>query len=204
MKPFGLQVTGIQAGSVNLTWYPVPTAKAYGIEVEYYDANAVPWQFTSVVVGTSFRLTGLAPGTRYKFKVRTYCTGGGQSIWSNWRKFQTADMFAPQANEQHAAGRGAEERSSDAESTPAVLGAIAVWPNPVASSATIRLNGLQPGALALRVLDLAGRPVLERQFEQEADSWEGPLSFEDMPTGCYILQVNNGGRLKNTPVTVMR
>ncbi|HPI07445.1 MAG TPA: fibronectin type III domain-containing protein, partial [Saprospiraceae bacterium] len=200
-KPAGLHVTGISSAAANLHWFAVPGAVSYTLEIErYQNSTSNPWQITQVVNTNSFHLTGLNANTRYKFKVRANCAGG-HGDWSNWRKFKTAlgvlspAFFNP--------GSALEERAGS-PTTPAPAFDSQIWPNPVKTTATIRLAHLKSETVSLRVMDLSGRTVLDRQFQPENAELEETISFQELPEGCYLVRVQNGADVKSTKLVVIR
>lgn len=198
-KPIGLHLTGITENAADLHWFAVPGALSYTLEIErFQNSTSNPWQITQVVSTNSFHLTGLNSNTRYKFKVRANCSGG-HSDWSNWRKFKTAHAFlTPMFNPSPAL----EERDgSPSAGAPAFD--LQVWPNPVKTNATVRLSQLKPGSVSLRVTDLSGRTVQDRQFRQDGTELNETFSFQDLPEGCYLLQVRNGSDVKSAKLVVI-
>ncbi len=69
---------------------------------------------------------------------------------------------------------------------------VMVWPNPIQSDASVRLQNLSAETVTLRLFDLAGRLVQEQQIASEERTWEGTLSFGNLPNGLYLLSVKSG------------
>lgn len=198
-KPTGLVVTGIGAHEVTLHWVAVAGAQSYTLEIERYQNNpSNPWQVTQVVDTNAFQLTGLQPNTRYKFKVRANCADG-HSDWSNWRKFKTDHAFL---TPQFIPSPTLEQRNDDPDAGEPAF-ALQVWPNPVRTTASIRLSELQPGTVDVCVLDFSGRNVQNRSFQIDGTEVDATLSFQDIPEGCYLLRIQNGSDVKSAKLVVI-
>lgn len=90
--PVGLGANNITTTSATLFWDAVTGASFY--RVRYRIGNG-SWTFVDAPSNT-LNLTGLEPGTQYKFDVRAFCTPSG-SVASNWSSsafFQTAGAVA--------------------------------------------------------------------------------------------------------------
>lgn len=85
--PAGLTTTNQTGSSAVLGWGAVPGSAGYNIEVENASGNANFFKISTSVNATTFTIDGLLPTLPYKFKVRTYCLGGGKSDWSGWYFF---------------------------------------------------------------------------------------------------------------------
>jgi hypothetical protein len=198
--PTGIQTSNITTSEVLLSWDAVPGVATYTLEIERNKKNVGPWQITQVVTNNSFVLTGLDENTRYKFKVRSNCTGGGHSNWSKWRKFQTAHNFTNDpgnANLQDGAG------NRDASSPEINLAfEVEIWPNPVQSNATVRLQNLDTESVALRLFDFAGRLVEEKHIHSEGGTWEGAFGTDQLSNGMYLLQAQTGAKTKTLKLVV--
>jgi len=74
-------------------------------------------------------------------------------------------------------------------------GGLFVSPNPVASNgmATVRFEAAAKGTVDLKVVDLAGRVVLQQQLTAFEGTNSVPLAnLNRLQPGMYILQLNNG------------
>ncbi len=196
--PTGVSVSNLGASSAVLVWDAMPGASSYTIEVERGQLGAAPWKITQVVPANSFPLSGLDANTRYKFKVRANCTGGGQSDWSAWHKFKTAVFLVNLPDPL------VEDRSSEGTSTAASTVEMQVWPNPAQTMTTVRLQGLHTASVTLHLVDLTGRVVLTQTIHPESDTWEGPVNLGNMPGGVYLLRVSDGQSARTLKLMVTR
>jgi chitodextrinase len=86
--PTGLTTTNITANSATFNWTAVSGAANY--RVSWHIAGNPTWQTTLVAAPTtSYTATGLASNTQYEWKVKTLCTGGGESDFSPALAFTT-------------------------------------------------------------------------------------------------------------------
>jgi hypothetical protein len=84
--PAGMTATNNPDSSATLSWDAVAGATQYNIEIEDEQNNPSNFHIETTVSGTSYTVTGLQAGVKYKFKVRTRC-GGDKSDWSDWTFF---------------------------------------------------------------------------------------------------------------------
>ncbi len=192
--PTGTQVSNINSSEALLTWNTVQGVDSYTLEIERIKKNAAPWQITQVVTNNAFLLTGLDEDTRYKFKVRSNCTGGGHSNWTKWRRFKTEHSFTGAPGSSNLRNSDPNPNESVQNLTISSL-ELKVWPNPVQANATVSLLNLNPETTTLRLFDMAGRILQEQQIQLEGSTWEGTLPLANMSNGLYLLQAKSG---KNT------
>lgn len=84
--PATLSASKATQSSVNLKWSAVSGVKGYA--VEKYENGA--WKLVKNTTATSLKVTGLASGTAYKFRVRAYVTVGGKNVYSAYSKTVSA------------------------------------------------------------------------------------------------------------------
>lgn len=202
-RPTFLQVTNLTMNSALLTWNPAPGVNAYTLEIEKESPGA-PWQTTLVVQTNSFLVTGLEQNTRYKFKVRSNCPGGGHSSWTKWRKFKTPNSFTGTAGGTGFTGsKTVVEDRTELESEMEEL-SLHIMPNPATTEVLVRIQTLRDEPFTLRMFDISGRQVLQRNGQGvEGNSVEWLLSVEQLTNGCYFLQLTTGAqtRLQKLVVT---
>ncbi|WP_299223709.1 immunoglobulin-like domain-containing protein [uncultured Psychroserpens sp.] len=86
--PSGLAASNVVTTSATLNWTAVPGAT---YDLRYREVGAPSWITTSVT-GTSSNLTGLTALTQYEAQVRSKCSGGSNSAYSNSINFTTTDV----------------------------------------------------------------------------------------------------------------
>lgn len=210
VRPSGPMAINVTAGSVVLIWSAVPGVSSYTVEVEKEPSGSSPWQITKVAAANTLTIDGLSPQTRYKFKVRSNCSGGSNSDWTAWRKFKTAASLVSKDDKLNANAVSPNDnpgvnRSEDAQDKFAAA-ELSVWPNPVVQRmATVRVQFPSSEPVALRLLDLAGRVVQMQSVQPESGSWEGALSLDNhLPDGVYLLQARNSQQTKTIKLIINR
>jgi hypothetical protein len=198
--PTGQLITDISASSAILNWNAVPGAASYTLEIERTQQGASTWKITQVVTTNSFLLTGLNPDTRYKFKVRSNCTGGGNSDWTQWRKFKTT-LDVSGTVSQGNFSPATEDRDAVSDAATSTL-EMQVYPNPIHTSTTVRLQIPGAESIALSLFDLTGHLMRQQHIQQDGGDWEGTLSFGDLPNGMYLLQARTPQNTKTLKLTV--
>ena len=76
-------VSGIGADSLTISWDKVESADGYVIDI-YRDGK---WSQLAKITSnatTSYKATGLIPGTTYKFRIKSYATNGTHTIYSTY------------------------------------------------------------------------------------------------------------------------
>ena len=87
ITPTLLTINQVSDSTAILTWTDVGDAYQLELRLASESFTGVP---THVVPSDPpFSLQNLLPGEQYKFRVRTVCTGGGESPWSAQRTFAT-------------------------------------------------------------------------------------------------------------------
>ena len=198
-KPTGTQVSNITASEALLSWTAMPDVVSYTLEIERNQNGGSSWEIVQVVATNSFLLTGLDANTRYKFKVRSNCSGGGHSKWTKWKKFKTAPFFTGTPGSSNL-----QQVTDDREAPVSTIVApvLTVWPNPVQTIVTVQLQNLTEASTTLRVYDVAGRQVIEQILEYDGKTWETALNFSQLSNGLYYLQAQNGASSKTVKLVV--
>ncbi len=84
--PTGLAASNIADYSATVSWNSIPEATGY--ELNYKISTASTWD-TTTTGSTSVNLTGLVKATYYDIRVRSICSGIGNSGWSSTQSFKT-------------------------------------------------------------------------------------------------------------------
>ena len=86
--PAGLAASNVATTSATLSWDAVPGAS---YDLRYREVGASTWT-TNSVTGISSNITGLTALTQYEAQVRSKCSGGSTSAYSNSVNFTTTDV----------------------------------------------------------------------------------------------------------------
>lgn len=86
--PTGLAATNVATTSATLSWTAVPGAS---YDLRYRQVGAPTWT-TTAVSGISQSVSGLTALTQYEAQVRSKCSGGSNSAYTNSVNFTTTDV----------------------------------------------------------------------------------------------------------------
>lgn len=86
--PNGLAASNVAQTSATLSWDAVPGAT---YDLRYRQTGTTAWT-TTAVTGLSSNITGLSTVTQYEAQVRSKCSGGSNSAYSNSVTFTTTDV----------------------------------------------------------------------------------------------------------------
>lgn len=86
--PNGLNASGVNSNSANLSWSAVSGAT---YDARYRQVGTTTWT-TNAVSGISTSVSGLSSLTQYEAQVRSKCSGGNNSAYSSSINFTTTDV----------------------------------------------------------------------------------------------------------------
>lgn len=160
--PDPVSFAAITDNSALAYWSAVPSATGYQYA---YDTSLAPptgWTYTA---GTNVMLTGLEANTQYHVYVRTICTPGDTSVYSE-------DVFTTQS----LAGIGAER-------DPGNL--INVYPNPLENLLTVQLSGNMINGTII-ITDMSGK--VHEQVNVTGNKMV--LNTTKLAPGAYTIHYN--------------
>ena len=68
-----------------------------------------------------------------------------------------------------------------------------ITPNPTSSAATLRFTNDRSSVVSVRLIDVTGAPVWNRQYRTSEGLNTVPIDqLQPLPSGMYILQLNDG------------
>jgi hypothetical protein len=89
--------------------------------------------------------------------------------------------------------------------TPVFSGAeLSVQPNPVSSSAMVRIQALSPAQAGLQIFDIAGRSVHRETILLTPGENMVTVDAASLPMGIYTVRVTSAGTSRNTRMVVAR
>jgi len=178
-KPNGLQANNITNTSAVLSWDKVQNAVGYTVRVE--KESGANQEFTVSTTDTFVMVTGLVPGSLYKFKVRSVCTG--HSKWSKWKFFSTPLVIEPGIF------------NKQVVSTGIVPTALMAYPNPVSDLLTVQLEDVTAGQKNYFIIsDLSGRVMLEESVNADTGNLTRVFDMSRFDNGVYLLRWSNGSQ----------
>jgi hypothetical protein len=166
--PGNLSATNISSTSATLNWNAVTGAQEY--TVKYYKVGTKNWTFVANILTTAFTVTGLLPGTNYKWTVNATCSGGAISNFPNNSSFATSSNFIE--------GMG---------------GQINWYPNPAKESLSIDMNSWSNSEAGTAVIyALTGAKI--KSFP--VNPGHNIVSINDLASGLYLLHImKHGGEM---------
>jgi hypothetical protein len=186
LPPQGVVINQVTGTTAQVSWNGGGGADVCHI-LAYGLASQDPATWTEVLVPVptqSFLLTGLQPGVMYGVRLRSNCnrcsrSGVGLSDWGAVASFST--LAAKQNVSARAPG-------------------LQLYPNPTKGSFTLAIEARGREALQLKVIDLAGRAVFERNLTTE-DGWNHySVNLPEVAPGVYFVEVKSAevslGRIK--------
>ena len=187
--PTGLSVLDITTGSALISWDAVPGAEKYEVQVED-EENTPLFNWEVIVSSTEVTVTGLEAGGSYKVKVKTKCSGGNNSAYSDWLVF-SAFNFTGNGSQSSFQLLPKEDKTAATE--------VRLSPNPVVSGEMLLVDMEKPlnaNRVWVMVYDLQGH--LYRTTEIPADT-RGAIQIptEGLRAGMYQVVVRSGKEIQS-------
>ncbi len=168
--PQSSNATVLSSTSATISWTANPADQKYKFRYKP-TAGGSPWvEYTSLTVNTKTE-TGLVPGTEYKYKLKTKCSGG----WTNW---SANDFFTMSASI-----NAGNLRTTEEDKTALNEKDINIFPNPTSGLLNIDLSGID--AEMIRIHSIHGQSVLEQTITQELEK----VDLSQWPSNVYLLSV---------------
>jgi hypothetical protein len=79
---------------------------------------------------------------------------------------------------------------------------ISVFPNPVKDFATVQAKNVNGGNIHIKVIDILGQTVIDRQEEDVSDNFEKQIDVSGLNSGVYMLIISTGERVFSQKIIV--
>ncbi|MCS6905360.1 MAG: fibronectin type III domain-containing protein [Bacteroidia bacterium] len=187
--PQGTFVTINSSNSATLSWNAVQSgAVCYIIAYGRADQDPETWlENFAPVPNTTFLVTGLVPGVRYGFRVRTNCSFC--SLRSGIRSAYSSPVFFEMP-----LGREEGRTQSDLD--------LRVYPNPTHGNFNVKFNVEEATKVQIVITNLAGVKVAERAYEASPGANELAFDLANEAPGLYLMQVKIGDAVETVKILV--
>lgn len=168
--PTNLITTNISSQSARLKWDAAVGATKYKVQ-HRETAPGEPWLSRTInASNTALTINNLAPGTTYKWKVKSIC-GETQSEYAPGVIFTTSVRLSDET----------------VNEIP-----FEVHPNPLSSVATVSFAVAKDGHASIEVFDLTGRRILLLDEMLDAGKHELIISREQLGEGVCLVKLITG------------
>lgn len=153
------------------------------LQWETFTEKNVQWHIVERSIdGTIWSETGRNPGQADSRSILKYELEDRAPLAKAYYRLRSVDFD------------GMENRSSSIVLTRAGdhFGITAVFPSPTKDRATVQFTSPTEDNLNIRLIDVAGRIVLDQQFSAEKGVNEVPLELADLQAGIYQITISNG------------
>lgn len=153
----------VTATTAKISW----TSTAPNFSIRYKPVAATTWQTTSSTNDTA-SLSSLIKNTTYHFQVKANCssTPSDTSAWTSLANFTTLNDV------------GISQETTD----------FNIYPNPVKSNGTIRIEFAPNEFNSLKITDLSGKTIKEVKIVGQT---EIELNISGIPGGIYFITMEN-------------
>ncbi|HEX3079771.1 MAG TPA: T9SS type A sorting domain-containing protein, partial [Puia sp.] len=178
--PAGEFTSNITSTTAKTNWIAISSANKYNIR--YRVSGTTAW--TRVSSTTNFKkLNNLSASTQYDWQVQSICTsaGLGKSNWSTIQNFTTNPL----------------RFSSPVETS------LEVYPNPIASAATITFTLTQSENVSIRLISAEGKEVMTIANGNFSEgNHEVNFNRQSLAAGIYFLQFKTNHEMTTRKVVI--
>jgi hypothetical protein len=189
--PMNLQVSEVGTDSVRISWDAVPGVSTYELEVED-DENTPAFEFNIITGETSVIVRGLSPNGQYQTKVKSKCSDGFDSEYSDWVFFTTLSNELREAKN--------KQRESSLLNQVAE---ISLFPNPAREEFRIELpeeNDLLK--VSIRIFNQRGQMVWNEE-NLPAEVFPKTVPVSQLKNGMYHVSVMTQLGIKTSKLMVV-
>ncbi len=164
--PTGLGSFNINTTTATIYW----TSTAPNFNVRYKASTATAWQ-TGTSTNDTVSLSSLTKNTSYQYQVKAKCSSSASdtSAWSTLASFTTLNDL------------GIDEGSHND---------FKIYPNPVKSTGSIKIEFAPNEFNSLKIIDLSGKTIKEVKIDGQA---EIELNITGICSGMYFITMETNG-----------
>ncbi len=164
--PFDLQSVNISQTAATLEWNPIVTADKFQMRYSLANNNNFSYKSSSSYTN-SFNVTGLQPGSAYKWQVKTIC-GNSTTGFTPFSYFSTSGV-----------------RISDPE-LETQNEFFVIYPNPAIDIITLEFNqDTEINSYSIEIRDITGRLLLNKTITESLTE----IDIKEFPSGIYSMLV---------------
>ena len=84
------------------------------------------------------------------------------------------------------------------------LSQLTIYPNPATANFHLKLSNNYRGNVQLQLFDLTGRLIQKQEFRKTETQLQSSINVANLPTGMYLLRVQQGKKMVMQKLTIKR
>ena len=178
--PDGMLSESITSKSQKLKWNALPASDS--LVIRYKPENSPNYSYVRMpnVGQTNIILTGLAPNTKYQWRVKTICgaTSGSYSPKKNFTTISNSALISPSSYASKSIG------IEDIETEE-----LQIYPNPARENLTLSFFSLAETKSTIDFIDIGGRIIKQMNpYFIDGDN-ELYIDTQELPNGIYFIRL---------------
>jgi len=179
--PTGIFSDNIGDNTANIKWTPEALGQCTFVSYGPRNVNPATWTTVSVPTpGGLLSLSGLTPGLKYGYRLRTNCTAGCPTSSAIFSAISAIQEFTT-TNSGVKVGEESVTFTTLAEPT------MSVYPNPNKGAFTLQMENFNGEATTVQILDMTGRVIIAR----EVSNGETSFDLTDNAKGIYLIKAGD-------------
>lgn len=178
--PGGMSAMAVNSKSEKLSWAPMPASDS--IVIRYKPENSSNYSYVRMpnVGQTNIILTGLAPDTRYQWRIKSVCgaTSGSYSSKKNFTTIGTTAIFSPSTIAMKSIG--IEEIETEL---------LYIYPNPARERISLAFFSKEETNSTIDFIDMSGRIVKQINTNVIDGDNEIYIDTHELPDGLYFIRL---------------
>lgn len=173
--------SNIQSTSAVVNWNAFTCVD--GFRVSYKKTADAAFTLHTLAGGAlvSDTLKNLLPSTSYEYKVQAYVQYNNVKYFSGFTTVKTFTTLAPRLG------------GDEVQQLAGEINNLLIYPNPAQNELNIQFEGMD-GNASVKIIDLTGRRVMEKQAEVTLNQYSGTLDISNLQTGIYQLTITNADK----------